>query len=92
MKTVQHILKQRLAAKHMGKQSIWALTIETLRKHAQFPADFAWYVRGGIVYLRVDPAEDKLKRFTTKEKRLQEAVQALADFGYQVPLRDLRIR
>ena len=92
MKTVQHILKQRLAAKHMVKQSIGALAIEKLRPLASHPTNFSGYVRNGIIFLRLDPAEDKLPRFTQKWNRLTIVNQALLDFGYQGVMKDIRIK
>jgi hypothetical protein len=92
MKTVQDILKQRLATKHMVKQSIGALALEKLRPFATYPATFWGYVRNGCIFLRLDPAEDKLLRFTKKADRLAIVNKALVDFGYQVTLKDIRMK
>ncbi len=92
MKTVQDILKQRLATKHMVKQSIGALAIEKLRPFATHTISFNGYVRNGIIFLRLDPAEDKLPRFTQKSDRLAIVNKALADFGYQVVMKDIRMK
>lgn len=92
MRKVQDILKQRLATKHMVKQSIGALAIEKLRPFAQNPQAFSGYVRNSIIFLRLDPTEDKLPRFTQKSDRLAIVNKALTDFGYQVVMKDIRIK
>ena len=92
MKTVQDILKQRLATKHMVKQSIGALALERLRPYAKFPENFWGHVRNGCIFLRLDPAEDKLTRFTKKNDYLAVVNKALVDFGYQVAMKDIRIK
>lgn len=86
------LLQARLSKQKMNKQSIGAFVISLLRKQAQYPEEFGGYLKQQIAFVKLDAREDKTQFFLNKKKLLEDLNKELASFGYEVKVRDIRIR
>ena len=92
MEDFKDLLKQRLSTQKINKQSIGAFVVSLLRKKSQYPDTFTGFLKQHIVYVKLDPREDKTQFFLHKKKFITELNKELESFGYSVKVRDIRIR
>ncbi len=92
LKTIQSVMKERLAQKWLTWASLGAIAIEAAKKFAIQPNLIQGYIRGQKLFLTWGAKEDPTARFLKKKEILHAINERYKAHGYEFSLSDVRLK